>query len=196
MGVFYLLPPFFPQRIAQGRDPVIKVHKDATRGVALCREGDREPRHSLRALKTLAILQFLLYHLILINKIIFLNGHRLSLSVIMLILLHLSALNYILWLRCYYRLRHSEDFLSPSLPFMITSSGALYPPSQYWLSPFLHCPHPLSCFTPALSWKCPALTCHLQPWADVPALVVWSGKAREDNSPSYSILQIVFIFSR
>ena len=41
---------------------------------------------------------FLFHHLILVNNIIFCNVYHLLLNIIMLILLHLSALNFILWL--------------------------------------------------------------------------------------------------
>lgn len=108
---------------------------DTAQGVALCREGDGETCHSLQAPQSWVILQGLLYNLILVNKIIFLNGHHLSLSIITFMWLHLSALNYILWLGCYYSLRHSENFLSPPLPLTIVTGGVIYPPSEYWLSP-------------------------------------------------------------
>lgn len=108
---------------------------NTAQGVVLCREGDSEPCHNVQAPQLLVIPQGLLYNLILVNKIIFLNGHRLSLSIIMFIWLHLSALNCILWLGCYYSLRHSENFLSPPLALAIVAGGVVYPPSEYWLSP-------------------------------------------------------------
>lgn len=84
IGVFYLHLST-KDRIRE-RQPVVKVHIDGTLcGVALCREGDSGPRHSLQTSQTLAMLLCLFYHLLLANKITALNHHHLSLDIIMFI---------------------------------------------------------------------------------------------------------------
>lgn len=84
----------------------------------------------------------LFYNLTLVSNINFLNVYHLLLNIIMLILLHLSALNYILSL-CYYRMKHSESllFFSPSPSSMCWLCHFLIIRAQYIYIP-LCCSHP------------------------------------------------------
>lgn len=146
---------------------VTKVHGDNNTVSAVHREMTNT-LHSPWAPLTLAMMH-LFHHLIVVNNIIFLNVYHLLLNIIMLIWLHVSALNYILGLPAITEqdIQKTERDIQRTYFFSPSSSNIC------WLCHFyiirtqntyilLCCSHPDIGFSLSLVWQLETLTMHPQ----------------------------------